>query len=140
MVLINIAAAGVRCSLGANFDNRNDHLTCPRLPYSTREVVGFPKRPHLPPSGPYSPRKAVETTMVGAKRRKSKITYLGRKMKKPPYVSQILLRCQEHLCHAYGLNLLCPDFEDRRLTSCDRPIVYIFEGHGPNTMKAVLSS
>ena len=50
-----------------------------------------------------------------------------------------MLRCQEHLCHTYGLNLSCPDFEVRRLTSCDRPIMEIFEGHGPYTMKAVKS-
>ena len=48
----------------------NNLSTCPRWSYLNHEVLGFPKRPHLPPSGTNPPRNDVKTFMVGAKSQK----------------------------------------------------------------------
>ena len=55
---MHVAVETVPCSLGARFDDLNDLRTRTRLAYATGEVLGVPKHPHLPSSGPYLSRNA----------------------------------------------------------------------------------
>ena len=50
----------------------NDLSTCSRWSRVKQVVLGFPKRPHFPPSGTDLPRNDVNATMVDAKRRRRK--------------------------------------------------------------------
>lgn len=55
----------------------NDLSTCPSWSHVNQEVLGFPKRPHLPPLDTDLPKNNIKATMIDAKyqKREERIYY-----------------------------------------------------------------